>query len=118
MKEAGAKSFRIQNYIDMTGGICYGKFGIRDNPETFCTIMTESDSLIFVQDNLENPARFGIIKVLCSPASGFFFSCTKFLCMHVLFCACTQILCMHTNFVCAHKSNAYNKLLLNLTWVL
>ena len=42
-------------------GICYGKFGIRDNPETFFTIMTESDSLIFVQDNLENPARFGII---------------------------------------------------------
>jgi hypothetical protein len=77
--------------------ICYGKFGIRDNPKTFCTIMTESDSLIFVQDNLENPARFGIIKVLCSPASGFFFSCTKFLCMHVL------LLCTYPNFVHAHK---------------
>ena len=87
-------------------GICYGKYGIIDNPETFCMIVTESDSLFFVQENVENPARFGIILVSCSPASESsrfmheIFVHARFFFVHApKFCAHTQILCVHINFL-------------------
>ena len=93
-----------------TSSICYRPSWKIDNPEQFCTFLTESDSLIFVLDYPEYAARFNTLLDLCSPES----KCSHF--MHEIFAHARFLLCRHSIFVhaqeivCAHKFCAHTKI--------